>query len=174
MYFGWSGAGVGVVPQPGGHGFLDPREGRDDVDVEHLAGDGGVAVEHRSVDRVDPGVVDEVVQSPERLPGSRDDLVLVGLLGGVPGDAERVVGPAERLHRVRERLGLPGGDDDLGTLRDEAAGDAQADPPTRPGDDGAPSGQVETHEQVGDGGTVRQFKGFAVQQDLHGKGIVTG
>jgi hypothetical protein len=84
------------------HRLADPGEGRDDVDVEDFAGDIGVDVQHRPVDRVDPRVVDQVVQPTEPAARQGDRVVLVLWVGGVAGQPSGIRVAAQRRHRLGE------------------------------------------------------------------------
>ena len=65
-----------------------------------------------------------------------DGLRAVVGVAGVAGDRDRVVRPAERGHRLRERFGLAGGEADPRPLGDQPFGDAEPDAPAGAGDDG--------------------------------------
>ena len=114
-------------PRPAATAFLIHEKAATTLTSSTLRATSRSGVEHRPVDRVDAGVVDEQVRARRTSRAPRDDLVLVGLVGRVAGDAEGVLRTAELLDGLSERLGLARRDDDLGALGDEALGDAEPD-----------------------------------------------
>ena len=102
-----------------------------------LRADVEVEVDEPSVCRVDAGVVDEQVDGAEPSPPPRRSTSswCAGVVGAA-GDGHGDVGAAERLDGRVEGVLLARGDADPGALGDEALGDAEADAPAGPGDDG--------------------------------------
>ena len=76
------------------------------------------------------------MQSAECRASCGDDCVLVSLVSGVACHTDGVIGAAELLDGLGERLRLARGDDDPGALVDETLRDAEPDAPARSGDDG--------------------------------------
>src|SRR6185437_7329007 len=92
-------------------------------------------VDHGPVDRVDPGVVDEHVETAERLDGLGDDFRLVVGVIGLAGHRDGDLGTAELGHGVRQRLRAARGDAHPGTPPDKLRRDPKANAPASAGDD---------------------------------------
>ena len=101
--------------------------------------DGRVDLQQGTPRGVDAGVVDEMVQSPVALSDVRERLRAVRRIVGL---ASHGGGALAQRHDGRvERLLPATGDHHRGTLRDQPAGDAEADAPAAAGDQRHPVGE---------------------------------
>src|SRR5450631_1979864 len=118
------------------NGLLRPAESAENVDLQDLARRLDLRLQHGPVGGVDARVVDQIVESPERLPSRGNHLVLVRRIIGMTGDGQCMRRTAKSLDSPGKRLGPARGDDDPRAVGDKAPRDAQADPPAGAGDDG--------------------------------------
>ena len=95
---------------PPASAVLEPLRRGDDIAVEDLADHVGVGVEHRPEVRVDPGVVDEMVEPAEGCSRRGDDLRCYAGSAALPAMPSAAAARRARP-RPGERLGLAGGDD---------------------------------------------------------------
>ena len=98
-----------------------------------------VDLQHGTPRGVDAGVVDEVVQPPVTLGDVRERLRAVRRIVGLA--RHRGGALTQRLDSRVERLLSAAGDHHRGALRDEPAGDAEADAPAAAGDQCHPVGE---------------------------------
>ena len=117
--------GLGGAEAAGDH-LAGPAEGAEHVDLQDLAGGIDLGVEDRAVRRVDPRVVDQVVDPAEGGSGPLDHVVLVCLVVGAAGDAQRDLRAAEPGDRLLERVGLAAGEHDPAALLRPAGGRSPA------------------------------------------------